>query len=180
MATGFRKLGERIVYESRVVNVAVGEFESPTGERFQRDFMHHPGAVCVVPLLDDGRVVLVRQYRPALDAELLELPAGLRDVEGEDPRTTAARELLEETGYRAGALEFLCTFHNSPGCSDESVHVYVGRDLVEQEHDRQGVEEQHMEVEVVELDDVRELIARGAITDSKTIIGLTLVLLDRR
>ncbi len=179
MAARFRKLGERTVYESRVVNVAVGEFESPSGERFQRDVVHHPGAVAVVPLLDDGRVVLVRQYRPPVDAELLELPAGLRDVAGEDLRVTAQRELLEETGYRAGSLESLCVFHNSPGCSDEVVHIFLGRDLAEEEHDRQGVEEQHMAVEVVPLAAARAMITTGEITDAKTIIGLTLALLDQ-
>ncbi|MCX7621368.1 MAG: NUDIX hydrolase [Acidimicrobiales bacterium] len=179
MAAGFRRLDERIVYKGRVVTVGIGEFESPAAERFERDVVHHPGAVCVVPLLENGEVVLVRQYRPPLDAEMLELPAGLRDVAGEDPRIAAARELEEETGYRAGVIEPLCVFHNSPGFSDEEVHIFRATDLVLATPDRQGVEERHMEIELVRLEETRMLVAQGRITDAKTIIGLTLTLLDR-
>ena len=103
------------------------------------------------------------------------LRTGLRDVAGEPPIETARRELIEEVGMRAGRVEPLCAFHNSPGFCDEVVHVFAAFDLTPCELDRQGIEEQHMTIEQVPLDDVPGLIATGAITDAKTVIGLLLV-----
>ena len=173
MPPPFRKLGERGLYRGSLIGVARATFAGPEGE-FDRDVVHHPGAVSVVPLLDDGRVVLVRQYRAAIDADLLEIPAGKRDVADEPPETTAHRELAEEVGLRAGRLELLAEFYNSPGFCDERSFVFLGRDLTECETDLQGVEEQHMSVERVALADVPGMIARREITDAKTIIGLSL------
>src|SRR5689334_8720889 len=98
--------------------MAEGEYEAPNGTRFQRDIVHHPGAVSVVPVLDDGRVVMVRQYRSPIDMDVLEIPAGKRDVEGEDAVITAHRKLAEEVGYEAGSMELLVEFYNSPGFCD--------------------------------------------------------------
>jgi ADP-ribose pyrophosphatase len=145
-------------------------------ELLEREIVHHPGAVSVVPLRDDETVVLVRQYRAALDRQLLEIPAGKRDVDGEAPETTANRELAEEVGLHAGRLVKLVEFFNSAGFSDEHSTVYLGTELEEVPSDRHGAEEQHMTIEHVPLNDVRALIARGEITDAKTIIGLLLAL----
>ncbi len=172
---GFRKLSERIVFEGYLITVAQGRFAAPDGEEFERDVVHHPGAVSVVPVVDGGEaVLLVRQYRAAVDAELLEIPAGKRDVHGEAPDVTAARELEEEVGMRAGRLEKLAEFFNSPGFSDEHSVVYMGLDLDASPQSLQGVEEQHMTVERVPLADVEGLVARGEIVDAKTVIGLSL------
>ena len=172
---GFRKLSERTVWEGQLITVAVGSFRGPDGDEFERDVVHHPGAVSVVPVVDDGQaVLLVRQYRAAVDRELLELPAGKRDVDGEAPELTARRELEEEIGQRAGRLEKLAEFLNSPGFSDEHSFVYLARDLEACEVSLQGVEEQHMTVERVALERVPELVSSGAIEDAKTIIGLCL------
>jgi 8-oxo-dGTP pyrophosphatase MutT (NUDIX family) len=131
--------------------------------------------VGVVPIVDEGAgVLLVRQYRSSVDAELLEIPAGLRDVAGEPPIETARRELIEEVGMRAGRVELLCAFHNSPGFCDEVVHVFAAFDLTPCERDLQGIEEQHLTVERVALDEVPGRIAAGTITDAKTVIGLLL------
>lgn len=173
---GFVKGPERIVHLGHVIEVAVGEFTGPAGERFTRDLVHHPGAVSVVPLVDDDTVLLVRQYRAAIDGELLEIPAGKRDVADEPPAVTAARELEEEVGRRAGRLELLAEFHNSPGFCDEHSFVFLGRDLREVAHDRQGVEESAMVVEAVPLDVVPAMIADGRLRDAKSIIGLLLTL----
>lgn len=172
---GFRKLDERVVFEGHLIRVAQGRFAAPDGEEFERDVVHHPGAVSVVPVVDDGEaVLLVRQYRAAVDAELLEIPAGKRDVEEEAPEVTAARELEEEVGMRAGRLEKLAEFFNSPGFSDEHSIVYMGLDLEPSPQSLQGVEEQHMTVEQVPLSEVEDLVARGEIVDAKTVIGLSL------
>ena len=172
---GFRKIGERVVWEGSLINVAQGRYETPDGEEFERDLVHHPGAVSVVPVVEQGSaVLLVRQYRAAVDAELLEIPAGLRDVEGESPEATAGRELEEEVGMRAGRLEKLAEFYNSAGFCDERSFVYLGLDLEPCGQSAHSVEEEHMTVERVAFAELDDLIATGAIVDAKTIIGLCL------
>jgi ADP-ribose pyrophosphatase len=177
---GFRKESEELVYDGRVISVARGRFVTPDGERVQREIVHHPGAVSVVPLLEDGSVVLVRQYRAALDREILEIPAGKRDVDGEPAEVTANRELAEEVGLHARRLTKLAEFFNSAGFCDEHSTVFLGTDLESVPTDLQGVEEAHMTIEHVPLTDVRAMIARGDITDAKTIIGLLLAVDERR
>jgi ADP-ribose pyrophosphatase len=171
----FRKLGERTVYQGTLLHVAQGTFEGPGGERFERDLVHHPGAVVTVPVDErTGEVVFVRQYRAPLDSELLEVPAGRRDVPGEPPERTAARELVEETGLEAGRLDLIGHFFNSPGFSDEESWCFLARDLKEVADARHGIEEQHMTVERYRLAEVGELVRSGHITDAKTIVALFL------
>jgi ADP-ribose pyrophosphatase len=172
----FRKLGEREVFRGSLIGVATAEFEGPGGVRFERDVVHHPGAVVVVPVTDDRTVIMVRQFRAAIETELLEIPAGKRDVEGEDPVVTARRELAEEVGREAGRVELLATFYNSPGFSDELSWLYLARDLSPVDHDPQGHEEQYMTVEEVLLEEVVDLITARRIVDAKSIIGLLLAL----
>lgn len=174
MTAGFAKVGERGVYDGHVISLGVGRFTDPDGDEFEREVVHHPGAVSVVPLLDDGRVVMVRQYRAAVEQALLEIPAGKRDVAGEAPDVTARRELEEEVGYQAGRFDLLGTFYNSPGFSDELSFTYLARDLVHVGARTVGPEEAHMTIEHVQLDDVPALVATGAVVDAKSIIGLLL------
>ena len=138
--------------------------------------VRHSGAVVVVPVLPDGATaVLVRQYRVATGTELLEVPAGKRDVDGEEPSATAARELQEEVGYTAGRLVKLGEFFNAPGSSDEYSHVYVALDLAAAGGARPtSVEEKHMVVEHVALADTETLVAQRRLVDGKSIIGLLL------
>jgi ADP-ribose pyrophosphatase len=171
---GFRKLNEREVLRTSLLHVVSARFESPDGEHFERDVVRHPGAVVIVPLTADGTVLMVRQYRAAVDAELLELPAGKRDVAGEPTEVTAARELAEEVGRYAGRLDLLARFYNSPGFSDELSWLYLAQDLTPAPLDRQGYEERHMAIEEVPLTAVGHLISTGEIIDAKSIIGLTL------
>src|SRR5437879_4688983 len=171
----FRKLDERKIYRGPLISVAEGTFERPSGEPFVRDIVHHPGAVSVVPLLPGEReVVLVRQYRAAVDRLLLEIPAGKRDVADEPVEVTAHRELEEEIGMRAGRLEPLAEFFNSPGFCDEHSFVFLARDLEATTISAQGIEEQHLTLERVALESVPELIASGELIDAKSIIGLCL------
>lgn len=173
--SGFRKLAEREVWRGSLVTAGVGTHVAPDGSTFERDVVHHPGAVSVVPVVDGGEaVLLVRQYRAAVDAELLEIPAGKRDVAGEDPAVTAGRELEEEVGMRAGRLEKLAEFYNSPGFCDEHSHVFLALDLEPCPASAQGVEERNMTIERVRMAEVAGLIGSGAITDAKTVIGLCL------
>ena len=168
-------MGEDIVYRGTLITVAHGRFVSPDGDEFERDIVHHPGAVSVVPIIEQGdAVMLVRQYRAAVDEHLLEIPAGKRDVHDEPPIETARRELIEEIGMRAGRIEPLTEFYNSPGFCDELHYVFMALDLEPCDTDLQGIEEQHMTVERISFDAVPELIASQKIIDAKTIIGLTL------
>jgi ADP-ribose pyrophosphatase len=170
----FRHLGDREVASGHRIRMVRASFEAPDGTTFERDVIRDKRVVAVVPVLDDGRtVLLVRQYRGAIDRELLEIPAGLCDVEGEDdPEVTAARELAEEVGRRAGRLELLATIHQSAGISDEHGLIYLGTELVEVPDDRQGVEEAHMTVEPFDLAELDRAIDDGTLTDAKTVVGL--------
>jgi len=125
----FRKLEETLLHRAHSISLVEAEIEGPDGRRFRRDIVHHPGAVSVVAVRDDGRAVLVQQYRAALDADVLEIPAGKRDVEGETPEATAARELAEEVGLVAEHIELLGEFYNSPGFCDEHSFTYLATGL---------------------------------------------------
>ena len=171
----FRKLGERPLYDTSLLHIALGSFEGPDGEHFERDIVHHPGAVIIVPVDEaTDEVVLVRQYRAPLDMELLELPAGKRDVKEEALELTAERELAEETGLEAGRLELIGHFYNSPGFCDEESWCFLARDLRPVPGSRHGIEEEHMTVERHPFSGVSEFVRSGAITDAKTIVGLLL------
>ena len=173
--TSFRSVGERTVFEGYVIRVAVGTFVGPDGRQFERDVIHHPGAVAVLPL-DEDDVILVRQYRSALDDYLVEIPAGLRDV-AEEPRIeTARRELIEEIGFEAAQLEPLTSVHNAIGYCDEMIDIYVARGL--RPVDRvvtESPEELDMEVLRIPVEDAIAMIWAGEITDAKTVIALLAV-----
>ena len=169
---GFRQLDERVIHEGRVVSMRVGTFEAPDGRTVEREIVRHPGAVSAVAVDQRGQVVLVRQYRAALDAELLELPAGKLDEPGEDPLACMQRELVEEVGLRADRWEPLVSIHHSPGFCDEVGHIFLARDLHAVDDARQGVEEEWMTVSWHPLDDAPRLVAGGDVTDAKTIVGL--------
>ncbi len=168
---GFRKLDERIVWTGTLVSAGTGTFVDPDGNEFERDIVHHPGAVVVVPVID-GDVILVRQYRAAIDGELLELPAGKRDVTDEPVELTAHRELEEEVGMKAGSMLQIAEFYNSPGFCDEHSFLFLATELTPCATSFQGHEEQHMTIERVALDTVPALIAAGELVDAKSIVGL--------
>ena len=146
----------------------------PDNARFDRHVVLHPGAVVVVPVDADGNALLVRQYRVAAGRDLLEVPAGKRDVPGEPPEVTAGRELEEEIGRRAGRLQPLCNFFNSPGFTDEYTFVFLATELEECETAATSAEEAAMTLETVPLSTIDELIASGDLVDGKSIIGLLL------
>jgi len=173
---GFRHLGDTELVALHRVRVVQARFAAPDGTTFERDVIRDKQVVAMVPVLDDGAsVLLVRQYRGAIDAELLEIPAGLCDVDGEDdPEATAARELAEEVGKAAAILERLATIHPAAGISDEHTIVYLATGLTDVPTSHQGIEEEHMTTEVVRLVDVPAMVADGRLTDAKTIIGLLL------
>jgi 8-oxo-dGTP pyrophosphatase MutT (NUDIX family) len=172
--TSFRVVGSDTLTDTGFIRLAEAQVEG-AGERFTRLIVHHPGAVVVVPVDDDETVLMVRQYRAPAGRELLEVVAGKRDVEGEDPETTAQREMQEEIGRRPGRLVKLCEFFNSPGFCDEYTHLFAALDLEELgAPSAVNPEERAMTLERVRLADVDDLIARGRLVDAKSIIGLLL------
>jgi ADP-ribose pyrophosphatase len=129
----------------------------------------HPGAVLVVPLLDDGRLVFERQFRYPLRKAFIELPAGKIDPD-EDILLTGQRELLEETGYSASEWRYLTALHPCIGYSDEIIHIYLARGLQAGEHSRDY--DESLEVFILTLDEAMQALRRGEITDGKTMIAL--------
>ncbi|HVC25090.1 MAG TPA: NUDIX hydrolase [Acidimicrobiales bacterium] len=179
---GFRRIGERERVGLGFLSIVSGTFVAPDGFTFERDIVRHPGAVCVVPLDGDDQVVCVRQYRSAVDLQVLEIPAGKMDVPGEPPEVGARRELAEEIGYAAASLTWLTTFYNSPGFTDEATHCFLGEGLTEVGRSTDGVEEQFMTVERFALHDVYALVSDGTLVDAKTILATILAkrLVDER
>jgi ADP-ribose pyrophosphatase len=142
---------------------------TPDGARHLREVVRHPGAVVVLPLLDDGRICFVRNYRVAVDQTLVELPAGTLEPD-EPPQTTALRELAEETGYRAGRIEHLITFWMSPGILDERMHLYLAESLTPGPMALEAGED--LQPLLCTWDEALEMARRGDIRDSKTLVGL--------
>ena len=171
----FRQIGERPRYSTERLRVVTGTFVGPNGFTFERDIVRTFDAVCVVALETDGEhVLLVRQYRGAVDQPLLELPAGKLDVPGEAPELCASRELAEEVGAKTGRLTELGSFFNSPGFCDERTYCFLAEDLTRGDRAADGIEEEHLIVERIGLSSVEDLVASGDIADAKTIVGLLL------
>lgn len=169
----FRKIGERERFDGGFFQVATATFVGPDGFTFEREVIRHPGAVCAVPLEDDARhVIMIRQYRGAVGSAILELPAGKRDVAAEDPVDCMARELVEEIGREASSITEVAHFYNSPGFSDETTICYLAENLTECEREAHGIEEEHLELVRIDLEDVEDLMGAGELVDAKSIIGL--------
>jgi len=164
-----KTLESKLLHEGRHFSFLRDEVELPNGYRTHRDIVRHPGAVAVVPVLPDGRVVMVRQYRYAAGKELLEIPAGTLEP-SEPVLECARRELIEETGYEAGTLKPLLSCYMAPGYSSEVIHFFVARGLREVVKEPELDEE--IAVERLELEEVLGMIAENVIEDAKTIIGV--------
>ncbi len=171
----FKLQNDRLKFEGKITSVYESNFVGPNGEQVVREITRHPGAVCIVPIIE-SEVVMVRQFRPATDNHILEIPAGKRDVEGEPPDVTAHRELQEEVGLSTQNLVELAQFYNSPGFCDEFSYCYLALDCEEVVDDRQGLEEQYMSIERVSLSEATSFISSGEIIDAKTIIGISLAI----
>jgi ADP-ribose pyrophosphatase len=157
------------IYHGKIVSLIVDTIRQDSGRTTIREVIHHPGGVTAIPLLDDGRILLIRQFRYPIGKFILELPAGKLDS-GQPPKETIARELEEEIGYSAGALEYETTFYTTPGISDEAIHFFVARSLTPCV---QRLEEgEHITVEAYTLEECMRKIRQGEINDGKTILGI--------
>jgi ADP-ribose pyrophosphatase len=162
------KLDGGVVYDGGFLTVQCDRIALPDGKITKREYIRHPGAVVILPLLDDGTILLERQFRYPLDRVFIEFPAGKID-EGEDPLACAKRELLEETGYTATDWQFVCTIHNAIAYSDEHLEIYFARGLVAGESKLDDGE--FLETFTATLPQMLDWVKTGQITDVKTIIG---------
>ena len=161
-------------YAGRVFSLIVDEVEYPSGKRGVREVAVHDGGAVTVPLMDDGAVLLVSQFRYPMRKALLELPAGKLDS-GEDPAVGAARELAEETGYTAERLTKLTAIYTTPGFCNEQLHIFLATGLKRSAGGQQLDEaEIDLEVKAIPFDEVMQMIDDQIIVDSKTICGILL------
>lgn len=165
-----RLIRSRRVFDGRIIALRLDEVETPGGRRLTYEIVEHPGAVVMVPVTADGRVLLVRQFRRAVAADLLELPAGTRE-RGETAEACARRELAEEVGQEAGRWERLLAFYTAPGVLSEEMHLFLAQDLRPVQAER---EEEDLRIEPLPLAEARRRIATGEIRDAKSIIGILL------
>jgi ADP-ribose pyrophosphatase len=167
-------VGSQDIYRGRVINVRVDTIEVERGGNVRREVVEHPGAVVVVPIDPDGRILWVRQYRYAVDKELLELPAGTLERR-EEPEACAQRELAEETGFSAGKLEGLGSFYSAPGFCTELMHAFAATSL-HPAADAHADEDEEIELEPLTLRESLLRIDAGDVRDAKSLAAIFLYL----
>lgn len=168
-----RTVASEAVYQGTLVSVKVDTVELPNGNQITREIVTHPFSVCIVPVDSDGNVLLVRQYRKAVESFLLEAPAGKMEA-GEDPETTALRELREEVGHKAGTLESLGSFFVAPGWCTQTIQAYLARELVPAR--LEADDDEFIEVVRRPLSEIPGLISDGSIRDAKSVASLLLAM----
>jgi ADP-ribose pyrophosphatase len=169
------RIASRRVYSGRVVNLDVDRVRFPDGTEGELEMIRHPGASAVVPFLSeptgpDPQVLLIRQYRYAADGYLYEIPAGVLDHPGEDPRDCAVRELKEETGCTAERVEHLMTLYTTPGFTDERIHLFMAVGLTHGDTAHEA--DEFVESVPMALSQALAMIERGEIQDAKSALGL--------
>lgn len=155
------------IFEGNIIDVQLDEVKLPNGETAERELVYHPGAVAVIPITSDNKIVLVEQYRKPLERTLIEIPAGKLE-ENENPLTAAVRELEEETGYTTTNLSQVTSFYTSPGFANELVYVYITNDLIKMENPPAGDDDEFVEIMEVTLEEAKKLVEEGRIQDAKT------------
>lgn len=164
-----KTIASQTIYDGRVIKLKVEEVTLPDGKIAKREIVNHPGAVAILAITDDNKLIAVRQFRKALEKTIVEIPAGKLE-HGEEPLDCAKRELEEETGYRASRFTHLSTFYTSPGFADELLHVYTASDL--QSGPVKLDEDEFVDVLHLTLEEAQELHRNGEICDAKTIVAL--------
>lgn len=164
-----KKINSTCHFEGKVLRVFCDEISLPNGKTSFREYNKHKGAVCVIPVTDQGEVICVRQYRYAVDQILLEIPAGKLDYVGEDPESAARRELREETGATAEKLTYLGKYLGSPAILDETIHMYLAEGLTFGDTDFD--EDEFIEIVTLPLSELVDMVMRGEIPDGKTQIA---------
>lgn len=170
MSNEITRIDRKLAYEGAVINVYQDTVQFPDGHTAKWDYIHHDGAAAVIPALPDGRILMVRQYRNALERETIEIPAGKLDDPKEPGIECASRELEEETGYRCEHLEPLLTLHTTVAFCNERIEVFAARNLIPS---RQHLDEdEFIDVEAYTMEELKEKIFSGELQDSKTVAAI--------
>ncbi len=171
MGQHVKRVKRELIKKGIILDIYQDTMELPDGRQEIWDFVsHRKGAAAVVPVLEDGKILMVRQYRNALERMTLEIPAGSRDSTTEDTKVCAARELEEETGYRSDNLTFLISLRTTVAFCDEFIDVYLARDLKKGQQHLDEAEE--IDVKAYEIEELCEMIYQGKLQDAKTVSAL--------
>lgn len=159
------------IFDGKIVSLRIDEVTLPNGKTSKRELIGHPGGVAIIAVTEEGKLILVEQYRKPMDKTTIELPAGKRE-KGEEPIVTAHRELEEETGYTCEKLELVHSFYTSPGFADELLFLYEAIGLQKLEDSAPLDEDEFVELMEVTIEEAIEMMKDGRIQDAKTIIGI--------
>lgn len=171
MENRIKRTNRELVYKGTILDVYKDTMDVGNGKIEEWDFVsHRMGASCVLPVLPDGKILMIHQYRNALERDTIEIPAGCRDSVEEDPLVCAARELEEETGYKSNKISFLLSLRTTVAFCDERVEVYLAEDLVCGQQHLDDAED--IRVEAFELETLLDMIYKGIIQDSKTVAAI--------
>ncbi|MBC5637134.1 NUDIX hydrolase [Ornithinibacillus hominis] len=162
-----KTINSKTIYDGKVVKLQVDDVRLPNGQQAKRELIKHPGAVSVIPITKDNKIVLVEQYRKPLEKSIIEIPAGKLEP-GEVPEITAMRELEEETGYTTSHLTKVTSFYTSPGFANELMHIYLAKDLEKLTVPKALDEDEFVEVLEVTLEEAKKLVEEQRIHDAKT------------
>src|SRR3954469_15839771 len=165
-----KTLSSEKIFSGRIISLQVDEVELPNGNKAKRELIKHPGAVAIVALTNENKIVMVEQYRKALERTIVEIPAGKLE-KGEEPIVCAHRELEEETGYECESLELLTSFYTSPGFANEIVHVYLAKNLTKKENSAALDEDEFVNLEELTLEEAVAYVTEQKIFDAKTIFA---------
>ena len=170
MSNEVKRVSRELAYTGSVLKIYKDRMEFSNGNHEDWDFIHHDGAAAVIPVMDDGKILMVTQYRNALERDTLEIPAGKLDAPGEPGIECARRELEEETGYKSNNLEWLITLRTTVAFCNEKIEVFVARDLIPSHQHLD--EDEFIDLKEYTLDELKEKIFSGEIEDSKTVSAL--------
>ncbi|WP_121639768.1 NUDIX hydrolase [Virgibacillus sp. Bac330] len=155
------------IFTGNIVHLQVDDVKLPNGKETKREIIKHPGAVGIIPITKENKIVLVEQFRKPLEKSILEIPAGKLET-GEDPETTAIRELEEETGYTTKELSFVTSFYSSPGFANELMHIYITNQLEPLDESVDGDEDEFIEIVELSLEEAKQYVEAERIHDAKT------------
>lgn len=171
MSEEFKRLERTLVHNGKIIDYYQDTVQVPNGNIVKWDFIGHKGAAAMLAVREDGRLLMVRQWRNALDRYTLEIPAGGKNTADEPTETAAVRELEEETGYIAGKVEFLLSIYTTVAFCNEKIDIYLARDLKRRESQHLD-EDEFIDVEAATLEELVQMIYDGKIEDSKTVSAI--------
>lgn len=165
-----KTIQSEVKYKGRIISLQIDEVELPNGKTSNREIVKHPGAVAVIAVTKDMKIILVEQYRKALERSIIEIPAGKIEID-EVPEITALRELEEETGYTTDKLQYIQSFATSPGFADEIIHLYFAENIEKLEQPVGLDEDEFVELLHVSLFEMEEMVKKQQIYDAKTVFA---------